>query len=86
MNLAQVFDRVSEGCFDDVIGLWDTDLIHGDASSLLNHLYVRLLLQCIERDTCTRATSSGSTPRSMNVSLSVFRGLNLDDQVDAWDI
>ena len=44
LDLLQLLEGVSEGCFDDVVRLWHSDLLKHYASLLLNHLNKHLLL------------------------------------------
>ena len=45
-----------------------------------------LLLQRVEGDADSRSAGSCSSSRTVNVSLSIFGWLNLDDQVNAWNV
>ena len=85
-HLLQLLLSVAERCSDDIIRQWRAYFFKLDAGLLFNHLKQHLLFERVESDALATSAGSSCTARSMDVSLCVLRRLNLDDQVDAWDV
>lgn len=86
MNLLKIRDDLTSGCSDDIFWLWHTNPLKLDASLVLDLLDQHLSLASVEGDSCSCCTSSCSSARSVDVGLCLLGWLNLDDEVDVWDV
>lgn len=86
MYVLQVVADVHSASLDDILWLRNTNALELDASLRLNLLYKHLRLVRIERDASTASACSCRTTTSMDVRLSLFGRLELDDKVDIGDV
>ena len=86
MYVLQVVADVHSASLDDILWLRNTNALELDASLRLNLLHKHLRLVRVERDACAGSASSCCTATSMNVGLSLFWRLQLDDKVNIRDV
>lgn len=82
----EIFDSLFEGGSDDIIRLRNSNFLEDNSSFLFDHSDEHLLLQGVESDALTRGSSTCSSTRSVDVSLCFLWWLDLDDEVNIWDV
>ena len=86
MDLIKLFANVHCTGFDDIIWLGHSNASELDACLGLDLLDEHLCLGRVERDTGTTGSSTRRTTTPVNVGLSLFGWLDLNDQVDVGDV
>lgn len=82
VDFLQLLHSAHAGGFDYLFGLRNTNLLHCNASLLLDVLQHELVLVREKSDASATAAGTGGTARSVNVSFGVFWRLNLDYEVN----
>jgi hypothetical protein len=80
------FEGVTGSSLDDLLRLRNTDFLEGDTGLVLDVADELLLLDGVESDASTRASSSSGSSWSMDVGLSVFWGFDLDNEINTRDV
>ena len=86
VHLGEVLADVHCARLNDVLRLWHSNPLKFDASLLLDRLNKHLSFARVERDASSTGAGSSRSPASMDVSLGLFRGLQLDYQVYVRDV
>jgi len=79
VHFFESLEGITSSRLDDLLRLRNTDFLKRNTGLVLDVLYKRLLLNCVESDAGARASSSSGSSGPMNVGFSIFWGLNLDD-------
>ena len=86
VHLGEVLADVHRAGLNDILRLWHSYPLKFDASLLLDRLDKHLSLARVERDASPTGAGSSRSTASMDVSLGLFGGLQLDYQVDVRDV
>ena len=86
VDVLQVVADVHSASLDDILWLRNTNALELDASLRLNLLHKHLRLVRVERDAGAASASSCRATTPVDVGLSLFGRLELDDEVDIWDV
>jgi len=76
-----LFDYTHATGFDYLFRLGNANFLHYDTRFTFDHLQLLFLLKSVKGNTGARSSRSGGSTRSVNVGLSIFWWLNLDNQV-----
>ena len=86
MNILKVVADIHSTGLDDILWLWDTNTLKFDACLRLNLFHQHFCFVRVERNTCAAGSCSCSSTTTMNIGLSLFWWLKLNDEVDIWDV
>jgi len=86
VDILQILENSPWWCFDDIFWLWHSNSLKLDSSLIFDLLNQLVSFFSVESNASTGFTSSGSSSWSMNVSFSVFWWLDLNDEIDVFDV